>query len=411
MAIAAFWKEFAAFVLSVASVCAVAIIVVLLWKALTQKTIAIAPISVPKTIAENGYTADVAAQRLHDALNKVVEDARTSKQGPEVALQADLPSIVVPTIGLSLETIAADIRTFFHFAGRWNISGELTIAQKQLWLRLRMNGRDFFASPKGVDPKHPDELFAPAAEKVFELADPYIAAASLADRDPGKCLEVAKGIIASRPETDPSVPWAHVLVAYVLIAQHKDEEAIAESRKAIELVPRFAVAHNNLGAALRDQHKTEEATAEYRKAIELDPLFAVPHIGLGNALSDQHKTEEAIAEYRKAIELDPLFALFHYNLGVSLHNEGKTEEAIAEYRKTIELDPRLAIAHNNLGNDLGDQHKTDEAIAEYREAIKLDPRDRGPHHNLAIILRAQGKTKEADAEDQKAKELAAKHSD
>jgi len=108
MAIAAFWKEFAAFVLSVASVCAVAIIVVLLWKALTQKTIAIAPISVPKTIAENGYTADVAAQRLHDALNKVVEDARTSKQGPEVALQADLASIVVTTIGLSLDTIAAD---------------------------------------------------------------------------------------------------------------------------------------------------------------------------------------------------------------------------------------------------------------------------------------------------------------
>jgi hypothetical protein len=107
MAIAAFWKELAAFVLSVASVCAVAIIAVLLWKALTQKTIAIAPISVLKTVAENGYTADVAAQRLRDALNKVVEDAKTRKNGPEVALQADLLSIVVPTIGLSLETIAA----------------------------------------------------------------------------------------------------------------------------------------------------------------------------------------------------------------------------------------------------------------------------------------------------------------
>ena len=99
-------------------------------------------------LAENGYTADVAAQRLHDALNKVVEDAHTRKKdtavapqsdhrdtadfeaqmlhnalkkfvegahtkGPAIALQADLPSIVVPTIGLSLETIAADIRTFF----------------------------------------------------------------------------------------------------------------------------------------------------------------------------------------------------------------------------------------------------------------------------------------------------------
>ena len=213
-ALATVWKLLATFVLSVASVFAVAIIAVLLWKPLTKKTIAIAPIAVPKMLAESGYTADVAAQRLHDALNKVVKDARTRKKGPEVALQADLPSIVVPTIGLSLETIAADIRTFFPIAGRWNISGELTIAQKQLWLRLRMNGRDFFTSPNGVDPERPDDLLAPAAEKVFEWVDPYIVAASLSQRDPGKCLEIARRIIANGPETDQSVPWAHNLVGY-----------------------------------------------------------------------------------------------------------------------------------------------------------------------------------------------------
>jgi hypothetical protein len=61
-----------------------------LWKALTQKTITIAPIAVPKMLAESGYTADVAAQRLRDALNKVVAEARTRKEGPGVALQADL---------------------------------------------------------------------------------------------------------------------------------------------------------------------------------------------------------------------------------------------------------------------------------------------------------------------------------
>ena len=80
----------------------------------------IAPIAVPRTLAEAGYTADVAAQRLHDALNKVVEVA--SEKGPRVALQADLPNVVVPGVGLSLETIAADIRALFHITGRWNIS-------------------------------------------------------------------------------------------------------------------------------------------------------------------------------------------------------------------------------------------------------------------------------------------------
>jgi Flp pilus assembly protein TadD len=371
------WNAVATFVLQLAGILAFALIGVLLWKALTQKTIAIAPISVPKTVAESGYTADVAAQRLRDALNKVVEDAKTRKNGPEVALQADLPSIVVPTIGLSLETVAADIRTFFHIPGRWNISGELTITQKQLWLRLRMNGRDFYTSANGVDPERPDDLLAPAAEKVYELADPYIAAASLRYRDPDKSLVIARRIIADGPETDQSVPWAHNLVGNIISDQHKDEEAITEYRKAIELDPHYAAPHNNLGNALRDQGKTEEAIAEYRKAIELDPRFAMPHYNLGIAFGDHHKTEEEIAEYRIAIKLDPRYAAPHYNLAIILRDQGKTEEAVAEYRKAIELDPLYA----------------------------------SPHKNLAIILREQGKTKEADAEDQKAKELGAKHPD
>jgi tetratricopeptide (TPR) repeat protein len=401
-AIAAFWKELAAVVLSVVSVCAVAVILVLLWQARTKTTLAIAPISVPKTVAESGYTPDVAAQRLRDALNKVVEDAHSRKIGPEVALQADLPSIVVPTIGLSLETIAADIRTFFHIPGRWNISGEFTNAQKQLWLRLRMNGRDFFTSPNGVDPERPDELLAPAAKNVFELVDPYIAAASLFDRDPDKCLEKARRIIADRREKDPIVRWAHNLVGGVLRKQHKYKVALDEYQKAIELDSGDATFHYNLGNVLNDQHETDEAIAEYQKAIELDPRFGWPHDGLGTALRAQGKTDEAIAEYKKAIELDPRDATTHYSLGVALSDQHKTEEAIAEYKKAIELDPRDALPHNYLGNALSDQGQTAEAIAEYRKAIELDPRYELPHNNLGNALSDPA---EAIAEYRKAIEL------
>jgi tetratricopeptide (TPR) repeat protein len=64
--------------------------------------------------------------------------------------------------------------------------------------------------------------------------------------------------------------------------------------------------------------RPDEAIAEYRKAIELDPRLAVTHYNLGLALRDQHKTDEAIAAYRKAIELDPRLALLHSNLGSEL---------------------------------------------------------------------------------------------
>ena len=59
--------------------------------------------------------------------------------------------------------------------------------------------------------------------------------------------------------------------------------------------------------ALRSRAKgqLDEAIACYRKAIELDPKNATAHSNLGNALRAKGQLDEAIACYKKAIELDP----------------------------------------------------------------------------------------------------------
>src|SRR5262249_49547158 len=51
-------------------VAAVLWILFLLITSVTERTTAIEPISVPKSLAERGYTPDVAAQRLRDAMNR-----------------------------------------------------------------------------------------------------------------------------------------------------------------------------------------------------------------------------------------------------------------------------------------------------------------------------------------------------
>ena len=101
------------------------------------------------------------------------------------------------------------------------------------------------------------------------------------------------------------------------------DEAIACFRKAIELDPKDAMAHNNLGDALRQKGQVDEAIACYRKAIELDPKYAAAHCNLGTICSiPSGDYEAAIACYRKAIELDPKYALAHYNLGNALRGQG-----------------------------------------------------------------------------------------
>jgi tetratricopeptide (TPR) repeat protein len=126
------------------------------------------------------------------------------------------------------------------------------------------------------------------------------------------------------------------------------DEAIAEYKKAIELDPKNAPAHNNLGNALRQKGRLDEAIAEYHKAIRLDPKFALAHDNVGIALTDKGRVDDAIAEFQKAIELDPKLATAHINFGNALRQKGRLDDAIAQWQKAIQLDPKLAAARANL---------------------------------------------------------------
>ena len=55
-------------------------------------------------------------------------------------------------------------------------------------------------------------------------------------------------------------------------------------RRALELDPRFAAAHHNLGLLLRALDRLPEAQQCYEAATRLEPNFAEAHNNLGNVL-------------------------------------------------------------------------------------------------------------------------------
>jgi hypothetical protein len=149
------------------------VVVTILFQGVTYRSTVIDSISVPKSLADSGYTSDVAAGRLRDAMLKFATDANTQMKGPEVALHGDLPDIIVPTVGISINAVTTTIRTLFRFTRSRSLAGELIIKDKLLWLRLRLDGANFYDSPSGVDPENPDDLFMAAVPKIFELILPY----------------------------------------------------------------------------------------------------------------------------------------------------------------------------------------------------------------------------------------------
>src|SRR5258707_1372728 len=108
-------------------IAAVVAVLLLLYAILTHRSIAIQPISVPRYLQENGYTANIAAIRLRDALVRFAEKANMIRfaerataeratmrlEPPQITLRDDLPDFVVPTVGISFATITTYIRTFF----------------------------------------------------------------------------------------------------------------------------------------------------------------------------------------------------------------------------------------------------------------------------------------------------------
>jgi len=118
-----------------------------------------------------------------------------------------------------------------------------------------------------------------------------------------------------------------------------------ELRRAIELNPNYATAHQWLAEHLSPLKRTDEALAEIRRALELDPLSVIMNRIYGDILVDARRYDEAIAQYQKTLDLDPNFPTAHYFLGRAYEFKGMYDEAVAEYTKSqgISIMPAEAV--------------------------------------------------------------------
>lgn len=307
-------------------VIAIAVISIIVIQGLTQQTTVIKDISVPKTLAETGYTSDVAGHRMRDALDELKQRTGTPMKKPEVALAGELPTIVVPTVGISLDAIVSSLRTLFRTTRSRTITGEVTIDKGLLWLVLRIDGRKFYQSEAGVALDKPDDLFKAASFDVMKEIKPYLAAASLREEKPEAALLVAQQALAQMPLGDEDIAWLHNLRAgiYLNYLKEEDLDAAAEALKlAFSAKEDLWVVRINQGELLDKLGREEEATAEYSMAIKLAPKHPTAHLFLADHYSKHDKMDAAIAEYQTAVDLDPKDAYSRASLGFCSCNQGQ----------------------------------------------------------------------------------------
>jgi len=182
---------------------------------------------------------------------------------------------------------------------------------------------------------------------------------------------------------DPSPQEVDSLLA--LFAQRRYAPAETLALSMIDRFPLHGFAWKALGTIRRRQGRKDEALMALKRAAELVPDDAEAHNNLGNALRDQYLLAEAEVCYQRALQLQPDFIEARYNLGYIFKEQKRLEEAETQYRRTLELKPDYAPAHNNLGNLLKEQGRLDEARVSLEAAIALEPNLMESHCSLSIL--------------------------
>jgi len=148
-------------------------------------------------------------------------------------------------------------------------------------------------------------------------------------------------------------------------------KAKAAAQKALSIDDQLAEAHTSLAYAIHTyEWDWAAAEREYRRAIDLNPNYATAHQWYAEFLTANGRFDEAQREGRKALELDPMSPIINAVVGWNLTMARRYDAAIEQNLRTSQLFPSFPPAHAYLGLAYLEAGKPREAIAALETARK-----------------------------------------
>jgi len=155
-----------------------------------------------------------------------------------------------------------------------------------------------------------------------------------------------------------------VMVAWNFMdAKEGDAKSSIYAKKALELNDRLSSGYVALGANLEQKWRWKEAEEAYKKAIELSPNNATAHQWYSEILTPLGRHQEAIYEMQIARDLDPLSEII-------IHNSGLTYCFAREYNAAKHYFNRIISLNEDFGNPHYFLYLISLANSEYDMAIK-----------------------------------------
>jgi eukaryotic-like serine/threonine-protein kinase len=169
------------------------------------------------------------------------------------------------------------------------------------------------------------------------------------------------------------------------------------ARKALELDETVAETHASLAWSLFIYDwDWEGAGREFRRALELDPRYATAHQWYAFWLTARGRLDEALVEAHTALELDPASVSIRRSVGWVYYYARRYDQARYHMARAVAMNPTAAETYRVLGLLLAQQDQWNEAERVLREGMTLPGAATYTIAALGYVLARAGKRTEAE---------------
>jgi eukaryotic-like serine/threonine-protein kinase len=239
-------------------------------------------------------------------------------------------------------------------------------------------GLDYFQQAVDEDPAY--------ARGYVGLADSYFILGYYSWLPPKEAFPKAKAAALKGLELDDSLAEGHTALA--VVARDFDWDWVVaekEFKRAFELNPSYASAHQWCANLFNALGRREEALVQMKKAQELDPLSLIINADLGRTFYFARRYDESVEQFRKTLDMDPNFALAHLWLGQADEQEKMFEKAIVEFQKGVSLSGGSTYALARLGHAYAVAGKSNEAQGILKRLNDLSKQKYVSPYDMAVI--------------------------
>jgi predicted Zn-dependent protease len=143
---------------------------------------------------------------------------------------------------------------------------------------------------------------------------------------------------------------AHLWLQIMPVSPHESRRVYAEAwaKHAIERDPDNCAADVTLGSLALARFDARDAVTPLRRAVEVNPSDAIAHNLYGTALSAMGQNTAASVQFQEALRLKPDFPNARFNLAHALVNSGKRGEAIHILEEILKENPDDPAAKSYL---------------------------------------------------------------